>query len=111
MLGYHLFIGAITSKLNTFLFGVILHYTCLNIFCLFFELLCIGIFIFNLFFEKRLGGAFGFLTEGGPGSTPMPLESWTKTVPQNKLWPINDYWDWHCGNYQGVFRYILKQNN
>lgn len=26
------------------------------------------------------------------------------TLPQNKLWPINDEWDYHCANPEGVFR-------
>ena len=34
----------------------------------------------------------------------MTYESFSWTVPSDEQWPINDYWDWHCGNPQGVFR-------
>ena len=51
-----------------------------------------------------LGGAFGFLTEGGPGEAPMPLESVIRTLPDSELWPINSYWDYHCANPYGLFR-------
>ena len=51
----------------------------------------------------KLGGAYGFLTEGGPGSNPMVYESLQKTIPHSELWPINFYWDYHCGNQQGLF--------
>eukprot|EP01084_Bolivina_argentea_P078351 142152_1 len=50
-----------------------------------------------------LGGAFGFLSEGGPGSTPLNYDSLMKTIPKDKLWPINVDWDWHCGNQDGAF--------
>eukprot|EP01119_Soliformovum_irregulare_P013748 TRINITY_DN3693_c0_g1_i1.p1 TRINITY_DN3693_c0_g1~~TRINITY_DN3693_c0_g1_i1.p1 ORF type:complete len:870 (+),score=213.72 TRINITY_DN3693_c0_g1_i1:64-2673(+) len=49
------------------------------------------------------GGAYGFLTEGGPGENPMTFESMKRTVPQGKLWPINDEWNYHCGNELGEF--------
>ena len=51
-----------------------------------------------------LGGAYGFLTEGGPGENPMTYESFARTVPQDKLWPVNPEWDFHCGNEKGKFR-------
>ncbi|ETO15197.1 glycoside hydrolase family protein [Reticulomyxa filosa] len=37
-----------------------------------------------------LGGAFGFLTL-------------LATIPENEQWPISFYWDWHCGNQNGMF--------
>ena len=59
--------------------------------------------------SSPLGGAFGFLTEGGPGASPMIPRSWAATVPDNVLmqWPPNAtsqaYWDAHCANPQGLF--------
>lgn len=50
-----------------------------------------------------LGGAFGFLTEGGPGASPMTFDSINRTIPADKQWPINFWWDYHCGNQQGLF--------
>jgi len=58
----------------------------------------------NYWYKDQYGAAFGFLTEGGPGENPLALESLTMTLPQNKLWPINDEWDYHCANPEGVFR-------
>lgn len=51
----------------------------------------------------QLGGAYGFLSEGGPGASPMLLRSLETVLPASKLWPINDEWNWHCGNQVGLF--------
>ena len=51
----------------------------------------------------KFGGAFGFLTEGGPGASPMVIESLQRTIPHDDMWPINFHWDYHCGNQQGLF--------
>jgi exo-1,4-beta-D-glucosaminidase len=58
------------------------------------------------------GGAWGFLTEGGPGENPLALESLVITLPTDELWPnpMNDEWDLHCGNPDGLFydlRYFI----
>ncbi|HLO59497.1 MAG TPA: beta galactosidase jelly roll domain-containing protein [Bacteroidales bacterium] len=42
------------------------------------------------------GGAYGFNTETGPGPQIPVLESLEKMIPANKLWPINDMWNFHC---------------
>ena len=49
------------------------------------------------FTDKTLGGAYGFNTETGPGAQVPPLESLQKMIPEDHLWPIDDYWDFHCG--------------
>jgi exo-1,4-beta-D-glucosaminidase len=51
----------------------------------------------------KYGGAYGFLTEGGPGASPMVLEDLERTIPEDQMWPINFYWDYHCGNQKGKF--------
>ena len=56
-----------------------------------------------LYGDQGLGGAFGYLTEGGPGSNPLSFESLSHTIPESSLWPINDEWNWHCGNQDGAF--------
>lgn len=43
------------------------------------------------------GGAFGFNTETSPGPAIPPLESLRKFIPEEKLWPINDVWEFHTG--------------
>lgn len=42
------------------------------------------------------GGAFGFNTETGIGANIPQVESLRKMIPEDKLWPINEYWDRHC---------------
>jgi len=52
------------------------------------------------FVDKEHGGAFGFNTETGPGPQPPPIESLKKMIPEEHLWPIDDYWDYHCGRFE-----------
>ncbi len=44
------------------------------------------------------GGAFGFNTETSPGPAPLPVQSLKKFIPADKLWPINEIWDYHAGS-------------
>eukprot|EP01084_Bolivina_argentea_P306874 530357_1 len=53
--------------------------------------------------HSDLGGAFGFLTEGGPGASPMSYDSLILTIPSKDLWPMNSIWDYHCGADYGAF--------
>lgn len=50
--------------------------------------------------DTKFGGAYGFNTETGPGAQPPQLESLKKFIPEDKLWPINEVWDYHCGRYE-----------
>jgi len=52
------------------------------------------------FVDKKHGGAFGFNTETGPGPQPPPTESLKKMIPEDHLWPIDDYWNYHCGRFE-----------
>jgi exo-1,4-beta-D-glucosaminidase len=52
------------------------------------------------------GGAFGFSTEIGPGPAVPPLASLQKMLPADHLWPIDDYWNYHCGG--NVFANVTK---
>lgn len=47
--------------------------------------------------DTNAGGAFGFNTETGPGAQIPPLESLKKMIPKDKLWPMNEIWDYHSG--------------
>jgi exo-1,4-beta-D-glucosaminidase len=62
--------------------------------------------------DKENGGAFGFNTETGPGPQPPPLESMAKMIPADRLWPINDVWDFHCARneFANMNRYMLGFN-
>ena len=62
--------------------------------------------------DKENGGAFGFNTETGPGPQPPPLESLVKMIPADRLWPINDVWDFHCARneFAKMDRYMLGFN-
>jgi exo-1,4-beta-D-glucosaminidase len=63
--------------------------------------------------DKTHGGAFGFNTETGPGPQPPPLESIKKMIPEDHLWPIDDYWDFHCARneFNTLDRYLLALDN
>jgi len=49
------------------------------------------------------GGAYGFLTEGGPGENPLSMSSFPLTFKQSEYWPINNVWNYHCGAGFGNF--------
>ena len=46
----------------------------------------------------KFGGAFGFNTETSPGPAVPPLEELKHMFPPDKLWPINEFWDFHAGS-------------
>jgi len=52
--------------------------------------------------DKEGGGAHGFNTETSPGPAVPPVESLRQFIPQDHLWPIDDYWNFHAGG--GAFR-------
>ena len=47
--------------------------------------------------DPYLGGAWGFGTEMGPGEDVPPIESMREMLPADHLWPIDEYWNYHCG--------------
>jgi len=49
------------------------------------------------------GGAFGFNTETGPGPQVPILESLKKMIPAEKLWPVNEMWNYHCTHSKQAF--------
>jgi exo-1,4-beta-D-glucosaminidase len=48
------------------------------------------------FVDTINGGAFGFNTETGPGPQVPVLESLKKMIPEDKLWPLSENWNYHC---------------
>lgn len=65
------------------------------------------------FEDKKLGGAFGFNSETGPGPQIPPVESIKKMMPEADLWPPdNKVWNYHSGrkdfNTLGVFLKALN---
>jgi len=64
------------------------------------------------YIDTKLGGAYGFNTETGPGPQVPPLESIKKMIPEKDLWPINRMWDFHCGRneFQTLERYLKAFN-
>jgi exo-1,4-beta-D-glucosaminidase len=60
------------------------------------------------------GGAYGFNTETGPGPQIPVMETFLRMIPENKKWPINDTWNYHCnpsesfGNLD-IFNNVLYQ--
>ena len=63
--------------------------------------------------NRKLGGAFGFNTETGPGAQVPPLESLKKMLPEDKLWPVtNDVFNFHNGRneFQTLGRFLNAFN-
>lgn len=62
----------------------------------------------------NFGGAWGFLTEGGPGEAPMTYNSWARTVPEEHVWnaseggSLSTWWDAHMGNPLGKFASLYR---
>ena len=54
--------------------------------------------------DSTRGGAHGFATEIGPGPAPPPVESLRRMLPEDHLWPIDSWWNFHAGG--GAFRDI-----
>ena len=54
--------------------------------------------------DGKAGGAYGFNTETSPGPAVPPLEELRTFIPEDKLWPINDVWNFHAGG--GKFKTI-----
>jgi len=64
--------------------------------------------------DKKLGGAFGFNSEVGPGPQIPPASSIRKMIPDARLWPAdNDVWNYHSGrkdfNTLGVYLTALNK--
>jgi exo-1,4-beta-D-glucosaminidase len=47
--------------------------------------------------DKQAGGAAGYNTETSPGPAIPTKESLERFIPQEHLWPIDDYWNYHAG--------------
>ena len=52
--------------------------------------------------DKTRGGAHGFNTETGPGPSVPPVESLRQMLPEDHLWPIDSWWNFHAGG--GAFK-------
>jgi exo-1,4-beta-D-glucosaminidase len=65
------------------------------------------------FIDTENGGAFGFNTETGPGPQVPSLEVVKSMIPEDKLWPINSTWEFHCGRneFNTLNRYVKAFNN
>ena len=63
--------------------------------------------------DTKLGGAFGFNTETGPGAIVPVLDSIKKMIPADHLWPIDDIWNFHCAlnefNKLERFSFAMKE--
>ena len=59
--------------------------------------------------DTKAGGAYGFNSETSPGPAVPPLEELKSMFPPDKLWPINEVWDFHAGG--GEFKNIKVFTN
>ncbi len=66
------------------------------------------------FEDQKLGGAFGFNSETGPGPQIPPVESIKKMMPEESWWPpMNAMWDYHSGrkDFNSVNVYMKALDN
>lgn len=65
------------------------------------------------YIDTLYGGAFGFNSETGPGPQVPSIEVLKSMIPEDKLWPVNDIWNFHCGRneFQTMERYLDAFNN
>ncbi|WP_163175125.1 sugar-binding domain-containing protein [Bacteroides sp. 51] len=63
------------------------------------------------FLDSIYGGAYGFNTETGPGAQMPVYESIVKMIPEDKLWPLNDVWNYHCTTARVALNTLDFQNN
>jgi exo-1,4-beta-D-glucosaminidase len=65
------------------------------------------------YLDTKHGGAYGFNTETGPGPQVPPIETLRKMFPEDKLWPVNDIWNYHCGRneFNTINRYTNALNS
>jgi exo-1,4-beta-D-glucosaminidase len=64
------------------------------------------------YIDTLYGGAFGFNSETGPGPQVPSIEVLKSMIPEDKLWPVNDIWNFHCGRneFQTIERYLNAFN-
>ena len=46
--------------------------------------------------DRRAGGAYGWNTETGIGANLPQLGSLRRMIPEERLWPLSEDWDFHC---------------
>ncbi len=62
--------------------------------------------------DTKRGGAFGFTAETSPGPAVPPVESLRLMLPEDHLWPIDKYWNYHAGrNLFGDVKVFTKALN
>ena len=55
----------------------------------------------SYWFSEKYGPSRGSSAEEGDNEVIPPLESLKKFLPEDKLWPINEYWYFHAGANEG----------
>lgn len=55
----------------------------------------------SYWFSDQYKGTTGSCAEQGDNESIPPYESLKKFIPQDKLWPINDWWYYHAGATEG----------
>jgi exo-1,4-beta-D-glucosaminidase len=58
--------------------------------------------------DTKHGGAYGFNTETSPGPAIPTPNSLAMFIPKDKLWPMNEVWDFHSGS--GGFKNLKIYN-
>ncbi len=60
------------------------------------------------YLDREYGGAYGFNTETSPGPAIPPIESIRRMLPEDHLWPIDSWWEYHAGGMSGTLRVFTE---
>jgi exo-1,4-beta-D-glucosaminidase len=63
------------------------------------------------YLDTNLGGAHGFNTETSPGPAIPPVESLRLMLPEDHLWPIDSWWEYHAGGMSNTLKIFTEALN
>jgi exo-1,4-beta-D-glucosaminidase len=63
------------------------------------------------YLDTRYGGAFGFNTETSPGPAIPPIETIRRMLPEDHLWPIDSWWEYHAGGMSRTLKVFTEALN
>jgi exo-1,4-beta-D-glucosaminidase len=63
------------------------------------------------YLDTKYGGAYGFNTETSPGPAIPPIESIRRMLPEDHLWPIDSWWEYHAGGMSGTLSVFTEALN
>jgi exo-1,4-beta-D-glucosaminidase len=63
------------------------------------------------YLDTKYGGAYGFNTETSPSPAVPRIESIRRMLPEDHLWPIDSWWEYHAGGMSGTLNVFTEALN